>query len=119
MTLDSPALLLAESIYGNGSTFTEPDWDTWRTNFLGQFLNRNELQAAQTAFDNVRMDARGSDVLTFNEAFCTAAIRQDFAYKANKLVLDGDQLALGDLTKLTGVVSVHVNIVVNINAAAN
>jgi hypothetical protein len=44
MPLDSPASLWAESIYGNGGTFTEPDWDAWKTNFLGQFLNPNELQ---------------------------------------------------------------------------
>jgi hypothetical protein len=46
-------------------------------------------------------------------------IQLNFAYKANKLVLDGDQLAIRYLTKLTGAVSVHVNSVVNINAAAN
>jgi hypothetical protein len=119
MPLDSPASLWAESIYGNGGTFTMPEWDEWKASFLGQFLNPNELQAAQTAFNNVRMNARGTDVLVFNEAFRAAAVRLDFAYKANKLTLDGDQLALQYLTKLTGAVSIHVNSVVNINAAAN
>jgi hypothetical protein len=119
MPLDSPASLWAESIYGNGGTFTAPAWDDWKTNFLGQFMNPNELQAAQAAFNDVRMNARGTDVLAFNEAFRAAAVRLDFAYKANDLVLDGDQLALQYLTKLTGAVSIHVNSVVNINAAAN
>jgi hypothetical protein len=119
MPLDLPALLWAESIYGNGSTFTAPAWDDWKTNFLGQFMNPNELQAAQAAFNDVRINARGMDVLAFNEAFRAAAVRLDFAYKANDLVLDGDQLALQYLTKLTGAVSIHVNSVVNINAAAN
>jgi hypothetical protein len=117
--LNSPASLWAESIYGNGGTFTAPAWDDWKTNFLGQFMNPNELQAAQAASNDVRMNARGTDVLAFNEAFRAAAVRLDFAYKANDLVLDGDQLALQYLTKLTGAVSIHVNSVVNINAAAN
>jgi hypothetical protein len=119
MPLESPASLRAESIYGNGCTFTEPNWDTWKSNFVGQFLNPNELQTAQTAFDNIRMNANGSHVLAFKEAFRAAAVWLHFAYKANKLVLDGDQLALRYLTKLIGAVSVHVNSVVNINAAAN
>jgi hypothetical protein len=119
MPLDSPASLWAESIYGNGGTFTAPAWDDWNTNFLGQFMNPNELQAVQAAFNDVRMNAHGTDVLTFNEAFRAVAVRLDFAYKANDLVLDGDQLALQYLTKLTGAGSIHVNSVVNINAAAN
>jgi hypothetical protein len=82
-------------------------------------MNPNELQAAQTAFNDVRMNARGTDVLAFNEAFQAAAVRLDFAYKANDLVQDGGQLALQYLTKLTGAMSIHVNSVVNINAAAN
>jgi hypothetical protein len=82
-------------------------------------MNPNELQAAQAAFNNVRMTARGTDVLAFKEAFRAAAVPLDFAYKANDLVLDGDQLALQYLTKHTGTVSIHVNSVVNINAAAN
>jgi hypothetical protein len=119
VSLDSPASLWAESIYGNRGTFTAPAWDDWKTNFLGQFMNPNELQAAQAAFNDVRMNARGTDVLAFNEAFRAAAVRLDCAYKANELVLDGDQLAVQYLTKLTGAVSIHVNSVVNINAAAN
>lgn len=119
MPLDSPASLWAESIYGNGGTFAAPDWETWKTSFLGQFLNPNELQAAQAVFNNVHMNARGTDVLAFNEAFRAAAVRLDFAYKANELTLDPEQLSLQYLTKLTGAVSIHVNSVVNINAAAN
>jgi hypothetical protein len=119
MPLDSPASLWAESIYGNGGTFAAPDWDTWKSSFLGQFLNPNELQAAQAAFNGVHMNLRGTDVLAFNEAFRAAAVRLDFAYKANELALDPDLLALQYLTKLTGAVSIHVNSVVNINAAAN
>jgi hypothetical protein len=119
MPLDSPASLWAESIYGNGGTFAAPDWETWKTSFLGQFLNPNELQAAQTAFNGVHMNSRGTNILAFNKAFRVAAVRLDFAYKANELVLDPDQLSLQYLTKLTGAVSIHVNSVVNINAAAN
>jgi hypothetical protein len=119
MPLDSPASLWAESIYGNGGTFAAPDWETWKTSFLGQFMNPNELQAAQTAFNNVHMSPRGSDILEFNEAFRAAAVRLDFAYKANELALDPDLLSLQYLTKLTGAVAIHVNSVVNINAAAN
>jgi hypothetical protein len=91
MPLDSPASLWAESIYGNGGTFIAPNWETWKTGFLGQFMNPNELQAAQAAFNDVHMNARGSDILAFNEA---AAVCLDFAYKTNKLVLDSDLLSL-------------------------
>jgi hypothetical protein len=65
------------------------------------------------------MNPRGTDILTFNEAFRAAAVRLDFAYKTNDLVLHSDQLALQYLSKLTGAVSIHVNSVININAAAN
>jgi hypothetical protein len=83
-------------------------------------MNPNELQAAQAAFNDVRMNACGTDVLAFNKAFRAAAVRLDFAYKDNELMLDGgEQLALQYLTKLTGAVSIHVNLVVNINPAAN
>jgi hypothetical protein len=70
MPLDLPVSLWAESIYGNGGTFTAP------------------------------------------------AVHLDFAHKANELVLNGDQLALHYLTKLTRAMAIHVNSVVNINAAA-
>jgi len=119
MPLDSPASLWAESIYGNGGTLAAPDWETWKTSFLGQFLNPNELQAAQSAFNSVCMNSRGTAVPAFNEAFRVVAVHLDFAYKAKELVLDPDQLSLQYITKLTGAVSIHVNSIVNINAAAN
>jgi hypothetical protein len=46
-------------------------------------------------------------------------VRLNFAYKANKLVLDGDQVALQYLTNLTGAVSIQIKSIVNINVAAN
>jgi hypothetical protein len=87
MPLDSPALLWAESIYGNSGIFAAPVWDNWKTNFLGQFMNPNELQAAQATFNDVRMNAHGTDVLAFNVAFRAAGVHVNFAYNANELMM--------------------------------
>jgi hypothetical protein len=119
MPLDLPAWPWAESIYGNSGTPTDSEWDAWKTIFLGQFLTSNKLQTAQMAFDIVRMDPCGSDVLTSNEAFREATFRPDSTQKANKFMLIRDRLALRYLTELTGAVWVYVNSVVNINTAAN
>jgi hypothetical protein len=119
MPLDSPASLRAKSMYSNGGTFAAPDWKMWKTSFLGQFLNPNELQAAQTAFNSVHTNPYGTDILAFNEAFRAAAVCLNFAYKANKLVVDLDRLSLQYLTRLIGAISIPVNSVVNINTVAN
>ena len=119
MPLDSPASLWAESLYGNGGTFSAPEWHVWKTSFLGQFMDPNELQAAQSDFNRIHMNAQGSNVLEFNEAFRAAAVRLDYAYKANKITMDADHLVLQYLTKLTGAVAAHVNLAVTINAASN
>jgi len=111
MLLDSPASLWVESIYGNGGTVAAPDWETWKTSFLDQFLNPNELQAAQSAFNIVCMNSRGTDVLVFNEAFRAAAVRLNFAYKANELVQCPFMLTRSLISTLRPTASAHARVV--------